>query len=294
MEFFVDRVLPRSSDYNQHQAAYELNRTLGLLQDSGIQNMRDYERRYTSNMAETYPNVLNQAGTSDAAWSKSFEEDFAFRELPNGGRRSPRSHVFCHLVACDSAPYVQQLSHAEACSNPVASGDFKLDEDLDTGYHFNVSSDSDANEFIKYGDGDEFQAQLNRDLDSVSSMPSKRRADFLAELLSPAERADCIMDNMCPPDEYCDEMRSIVEEHFAGGGLSNSALLNARLGAIEDQYLAAEEEEEAIDDLQGALQRLREGIDKCVAVATDPAQSPNINSPRTTQCSNHQQVQEYC
>ena len=290
LEFFVDHVFPRSSDYNQHQAAYELNRTLGLLQDSGIQNMRNYERRYTSSMAETYPNVLNQAGTSDAAWSKPFEEDFAFRELPNGGRRSPRSHLFCHLVACNAAPYVPKLSHAEACSNSVASGD-----ESDSLYGIDVSSDSDANEFLRDEGqwGYDLPAQLIRDLceTSLSSMSSRPRADILAELLSPAERADRIMDNMCPPDEYCDEMRSIVEEHFAGGGSSNSALLNARLGAIEDQYLAAEVEEEAIDDLQCALQRLREGINEC---DTDPAQSPNINSLCTAQCSNHQQVQEYC
>ena len=287
LEFFVDRVFPRSSDYNQHQAAYELNRTLGLLQDSGIQNMRDYERRYTSSMAETYPNVLNQAGTSDAAWSKPFEEDFAFRELPNDGRRSPRSHLFCHLVACNTAPYVHKLSHAEACSNPVAGGD-----ESDPLYEIEFSSDSDANEMID--PRRDLPAQLIRELRDAPSKSSKHRADILAELLSPVERADCIIDNMCPPDEYCDEMRSIVEEHFAGGGSSNSALLNSRLGTIEEKYLAAEEEEEAIDDLQCALQRLCEGIDKCAAVATDPAQSPNFNSLRTTQCSNHQQVQEYC
>ncbi len=189
---------------------------LGLPQDAQL---------YTKGMAETYPNVFNQTGTSDAVWSNFFpEEDSAFPELSNGGRRSPRSGLFDYLVAENAAP-----------------GDESEEEDM--------SSDSED-----------------------------------------------IIGNLCLHDmDYCIAIRSVVEEHFDLGGASSSAHLNARLGDIEDQYLESEAEEEAYDDLQSALRRLREGIRKFVAVAPpNPAQFPNISSLCATRCTNHWQVLEYC
>ena len=280
-------VFSRSSNYDHHQAAYELHHTLGLL-DEGIENMHDYEQQYGASTAESYPNVLNQAGTSDAAWSQPFEDDFAFRKLPNGGRRSPRSSLFCELVSCHAAPYVDRLSHAQACANPAAVGH---------------ESDPDRRELDSCSDSDACEMMWDRLYEHDFPVPPHQlmtalheasRPHIAAQLRTPALRVDYIMDDTCFPDECISEIRSIVEEHFAGGGTSNSVILNARLSAIEDRYLAAEAEEEAIDDLQCALKRLREGIKKCVAVATDPAQSSNINSLFSTRCTNRQQVREYC
>ena len=58
-----------------------------------------------------------------------------------------------------------------------------------------------------------------------------------------------------------DELHEYAIAHFAASGSSHCAHLNARISAIEDKYLSAEATDiEAADDMNIALQRLREGI----------------------------------
>jgi hypothetical protein len=105
---------PEQKDPEHAEQGYELEEMLGV--NSGPL----YEGDFYNGPFYTYPNVLNNHGTDSAIPRQNLPEDERiFRDLPNGGRRSPRSRLFCHLASQHSLPYVHALAGAEFCSNPA-------------------------------------------------------------------------------------------------------------------------------------------------------------------------------
>ena len=57
-------------------------------------------------------------------------------------------------------------------------------------------------------------------------------------------------------------VKSSVLAHFAAGGSSNSVILDAHVVERENQFLAAEADDEAAEDLCYALERFLEGMEE--------------------------------
>jgi hypothetical protein len=224
----------------------------------------------------SYPSVLNDVGAGGAVL-RNQEVDMSdgtfkktFRDLPSCGRRSPRSALFCHIAEGQYSNLgVYGLSSVEFCLNfddyycSDSSSDYEhvydvFDDEL-------LSSDSDLNELLR----DE-PMSYNRLSGVMRELHdgSRPKADILQGVdITPEERAQWFMDRYrdCLSDIDDDEEKSIkssVLAHFAAGGSSNSVILDAVVEERENQFLAAEAEDEAAEDLCYALERLREGMEE--------------------------------
>jgi hypothetical protein len=228
----------------------------------------------------SYPSVLNDVGAGGAVL-RNEEVDLSdgtfkktFRDLPRCGRRSPRSALFCHIAEGQySTPSVYGLSSAEFCLN----FDDCYFSDSSSGYEktfFNeqvhdvfddeqLSSDSDLNELLR--DEPMSYNRLSGIMGELRDGPKKaRKADILQGVgITPEVRAQWFMDYRCDIDDDEENfVKSSVLAHFAAGGSSNSVILDAHVEERENQFLAAEAEDEAAEDLCYALERLREGMEE--------------------------------
>jgi hypothetical protein len=243
VDFFAE-----SSDLDRQAAAYELQSMLGLLR--GGKDLFDFEQMNMPDASpfETYPNVLNNTHTSDAAWSRPAQAPL-FRNLPCGGRRSPRSALFCYMAEDNGnllhAPYAHRLWLGEGRSSSAEVDDRDTEVRRDE-----LSSDSDVSDLLD------------------DCTPEARAETLINELLCFTQDAD---GNHV---DGVDELKLFIVSHFAARGSSRSAILNAHLSEFEDRCLAAEADEEAEDDLSKALQRLYDGIRKCVSVTPDSLSLP--------------------
>ena len=85
---------PEEFDTEHMEQGYKLEEMLGL-------NTRPlFEGEFGNGPFFKNPNVLNNHGTDSAIPRENLPEDERiFRDLPNGGQRSPRSRLFCHLAS---------------------------------------------------------------------------------------------------------------------------------------------------------------------------------------------------
>lgn len=277
-----------SSDVRRHEKALELHSLLELHDKS---HFRECEKE----MFLSYPSVLNRVGgggqavecscpmcTSQRLQTQDLEDlttsRAVFSQLPNDGRRSPRSALFCHMATEPAHslgnPHVYGLSGAAVRSSSY----IETQDDDETAYvnqhhHFDaLSSDSDVNDFLDgcHGCGNDLYSDLGYD-EKCKVMRElhdglRPRAAVLTDLgYTPEDRAEQLLEriNHWSSDADANDADGLHEyaiAHFAASGSSHCATLNARISAVEDQYLSAEATDEAADDMSIALQRLREGI----------------------------------
>jgi hypothetical protein len=284
----VPDIFETSSDVHRHEKALELHSLLELRDKS---HFRECEKE----MFASYPSVLNQAGGGGNAVEcccsmcigrrlhpqNLTTSDAVFRQLPNDGRRSPRSALFCYMADENTHhgmgnPHVYGLSGAAVRSSSYI--ETQLDDataDVTQNHHFDaLSSDSDVNEFLCDRKMYESDNDLYSDLAYDEKCKVMRelhdglrpRAAVLTDLgYTPEDRAEKLLEriNHWSSDAGGDDVDGLHEyaiAHFAASGSSHCANLNARISAVEDKHLSAEATDEAADDMNFALQRLREGI----------------------------------
>ena len=106
-------------DIDRAEAGYELATMLGGICSPPLSVFEgDYGH------FKTYPNVLNNF----ADFPTETQSEALFRELPNNGKRSPRSRLACAMARHGFLPNVIGLSQAECCTN----SDLAEDQDLGT------------------------------------------------------------------------------------------------------------------------------------------------------------------
>ena len=150
-----------SSDVRRHDKALELHSLLELHDKS---NFRECEKE----MFVSYPSVLNHVGGGGQALECSCSFcigrrlhpqdlttcDAVFRQLPNDGRRSPRSALFCYMAEEQlhfmGNPHVYGLSGAAVRSSlHTQTQQDDATADVNQRHHFDaISSDSDVNGFL--------------------------------------------------------------------------------------------------------------------------------------------------
>ena len=281
-------VFETSSDVRRHEKALELH---SLLQLHDKSHFRECEKA----MFLSYPSVLNHVGGSGQALkcccsmciSRRLRppqdlttSDGVFRQLPNDGRRSPRSALFCYMAqenhCCLGNPHVYGLSGAAVRSSSyIETQEDDDDADVNQGHHFDaLSSDSDVNEFLdnppycgEYfggysGLGYDEKCKVMRELHDGL----RPRAAVLTDLgYTPEDRAEHLLESISHWSSDADAndsdgLHEYAIAHFAASSSSHCANLNARISAIEDKNLSAEATDEAADDMNIALQRLRDGV----------------------------------
>jgi hypothetical protein len=270
-----------SSDVRRHEKALELHSLLEM-------HDKSHFRKCEKEMFLSYPSVLNHVGGGGqdvecccsmciGSRLQDLTTNAVFRQLPNDGRRSPRSALFCYMATDQSHghlgnPHVYGLSGAAVRSSSYIDPQ-EDDEtaDVNQHHHFDaLSSDSDVNEFLCNGSDNDLYSDLGydekckvmRELDDGS----RPRAAVLADLgCTPEYRAEQLLEriNHWSSDADANDVDGLHEyaiAHFAASGSSHCANLNARISAVEDKFLSAEATDEAADDMNIALHRLREGI----------------------------------
>jgi hypothetical protein len=95
-------------DIDRAEAGYELATMLG-----GICSPPSSVFEGDYGHFKTYPNVLNNF----ADFPNETQSEALFRELPNNGKRSPRSRLACAMARHGFLPIVIGLSEAECCTN---------------------------------------------------------------------------------------------------------------------------------------------------------------------------------
>ena len=222
----------------------------------------------------TYPNVLNNCGTGRccalaAGSAACLEDQCIFRDLPNGGRRSPRSTLFCHMASQNSLPYVHALARAEFCTNPALAQEQEndyicsiFDDDLPS--DLEVANDIHDADFLFEGSWEENCELLAAFSDGTSISKTALHGDpfFSQDSL----RVD-LLENFLEKFHFvgsAEELQQFLYAHMAAGGSLNAAAVTARLSEFEDKFLADEAKEEAAADRRFALLRLKEATIQCV------------------------------
>jgi hypothetical protein len=274
---------------NCTEAAHELESMLGLPNDFVPLYEGDDDH------LKTYPNVLNRFGTECNVRQSSI-----FRDLPNGGRRSPRSKLACSLAESDMLEFVQGLHRAEffdcAYSDIADALQHKDEEERKrkegkkrefrrrVGLFRNTTvSVPDLLEFDHeicleevchmdedcqlFGESYEEKCQLTRQLCDRSST---LRADFWRDkdehFLDEVWREDFFLCQDLEGNDLdgVDAFKQFFAAHMANGGSIYSTILDSQYSEFEDRYLASEAKDESVDDLHCALLRLKENTIECV------------------------------
>jgi hypothetical protein len=268
-----------SLDVGRVEAGYELETMLGLKMDDNHDNelFEGWDGPFN-----TYPNVLNRSGIyrCDSAKQNATSAPLLFRDLPNGGRRSPRSRLACSMAEDGYLPFVHGLSRSELCANIELAE--QLEDPATISIYDMLPSDHDHElgedifdmEGVDFFDVDRTGGGCYEDRCHVLRLldcdgPESIRADYWREWGWETSRdmfhgkwsRHCNF--LCDADgndfDGVDEFKGFVESHMSRGGSINSAIVTARLSDFEDQYLASEAEDEAAEDLRCALLRLMEG-----------------------------------
>ena len=286
----VPDMFERSSDVSRHEEALELHSRLGLHDKS---HFRECEKE----MFSSYPSVLNHVGGSGQVLEcrcrlcvsllcgnptgrrrpkvrANATSDAVFRQLPNGGRRSPRSALFCYMMEPDHMHHYGH-QHVHGLSRAVClNQSFSLQQDENENCNFlmgdyfdQLSSDSDVNDFLNENEDGEYNEQRKFMRELHDGLRPK--AEILTDVgYTPEERAEKLFERLNHLTHDADgndtegvqELKSYAVSHFAASGSSHCPILNGKINAVEDEYLSAEAIDEAAADLGFALQRLREGI----------------------------------
>jgi hypothetical protein len=262
------------------EAAHELEYMLDL--------PNDFVPLYEGNddHLSTYPNVLNRFGTESNVRQSSI-----FRDLPNGGRRSPRSKLACSLAESNMLQFVQGLHRAEffdCCEysdfgaalqheeeeerkrkegklvrvgffrNTTVSVHDLLDFDHEICFEEVHHMDEDCQLF---GESYEEKCQVTRQLCDRSST---LRADFWRD------KCEAFVDKVWHDDfgllqdleendlDGVDAFKQFLAAHMANGGSLYSTIIDSQYSEFEDRYLASEAKDESVEDLHCALLRLKE------------------------------------
>ncbi len=287
-----------SLDLDRVEAGYKLETMLGLKMDDKSDNelFGGWDGPFN-----TYPNVLNRSGIyrCDSAKKDATSAPLLFRDLPNGGRRSPRSRLACSMAEDGYLPFVHGLSRSELCANIELAEQL---EDPDTiSFYDMLPSDhaSDLGEDISdmartsfldepYTGGScyEDHCHILRLLDCDG--PDSARADYwrewgwntLNEMFEEQKYNNFLCDDDGNDFDGVDELRDFIQSLMSRGGSINSAIVTARLSEVEDQYLASEAEVEAAEDLRCALLRLKEGTIEYVPCVTIACNTLPLSSSR--------------
>jgi hypothetical protein len=260
---------------------HQLEAMLGIETSGPVFQNGEYSNPFT-----TYSNVLDNHGCdSYVPRLDNLHRDYRiFRDLPNGGRRSPRSRMFCQMAVIDALPHVEALAGAEFCSslelaeNIEEMGRWTVD---DIGLPSDSEVAKDIQDAIELGffdhsydeNCDLVRAFCDGTTASIScfdphAIIAHSRTEFWTqvgcgehpELLEhfTKEYYQFLQDVDGNDFDGVDEFKEFFEQHLVDGSL-HSAAVTARLSEFEDQYLASEAKQEADEDLRCAVLRLKEG-----------------------------------
>jgi hypothetical protein len=198
-----------------------------------------------------------------------------FRDLPDYGRRSPRSRLFCSMIQSEFHQDVRKLETSEVCqsyepahSPPRFPCPFVDDETLSDAQEAETLS-----KMLKLIGDDYHDVRTGQPKASYGQMCDMLRdqgaARALRELYQVEETdlVDSYAEKICwdPGNpSLLEQLRTTIAHHFAAGESSNSVNLHAAISNIEDKYLAEEEEDEAASDLSCSQQRLALEIERFV------------------------------
>lgn len=223
----------------------------------------------------SFPNVWDATGVNGNVVAEADHPHTpkVLRDLPDNGRRSPRSALFCSMIQSQILPDVYKLETSEVCQsyeparqNPKIPCPFVDDEPLS-----DAQEAESLSEMLELN-GDDYHDVLTGQLKvSYGQMCDMLRdqgaARALRELYQVDETniVDSYAEKICWDASVLEELRSTIETHFAAGESSNSAALHEAISNIEDEYLAEEEEDEAASDFSYSQQRLTLEIERFVA-----------------------------
>jgi hypothetical protein len=225
----------------------------------------------------SFPNILHATGVNGNAVAESDHPHTpkVFRDLPDNGRRSPRSVLFCSMLQSGIHPHVPKLEQSEVCcSYEPASPEHvhcPLFDDEPLSDHYEAQCLSAGLELL----GDNYHETSTRHRMSVISYGkmcdllrdhgARHVLQVIFQNLEESGIVECYAEDICWDPALLEQLRETIGQHIiCEGQSSTSAALNSAISDIEDEYLANEEEEEAASDLSISLQRLADDVHKCV------------------------------
>ena len=222
----------------------------------------------------SFPTELDATGVNGG--NSHFDKEDTpkvFRDLPDNGRRSPRSALFCSMIQSGILPDVCKLETSQVChqsyepehSEPRIPCPFVDDEPLS-----DAQEAESLSEMLELVGDDYHDVKTGKPKASYGQVCDMLRdqgaARALRELYQVEETnvVDSYADKICWDPSVLEQLRATIAHHFAAGESSNSATLHEAISTIEDKYLAEEEEDEAASDLACSQERLEVEIERYV------------------------------
>jgi len=152
--------------------------------------------------------------------------------------------------------------------------------------HELLSSDTEVQDIFWNGELGELDEHETREVLIELRDGCRPRAEVLAGAgVTPEMRArffvndlECLVSKIGNNSADARAFESFLVAHFAAGGSSSCAAVNSRLEQLEEQFLADESQEEAEEDRECALQRLREGMQQYADVVRKVSRR-TVNTP---------------
>ncbi len=222
---------------------------------------------------QSYPSELDSTGVNGDAHDKVDRPDTpkVFRDLPDSGRRSPRSRLFCSMIQSGILPDVCKLEMAEVCQSYEPSHSacipcpFVDDEPLSDAQE--AESLSEMLELVGDDYVDVNTGQTKVSYGQMCDMLRDQGASRALRELFQVEETDVVdsyAHKICWDPSVFEPLRATIAQHFAAGESSTSIALHAAISDIEDKYLAEEEEDEAASALSCSQERLADEIRRFV------------------------------
>ncbi len=195
-----------------------------------------------------------------------------FRDLPDNGRRSPRSALFCSLSQGGILPRVRKLEMSQVCQSyepeqlelPIPCP-FVDDEPLSDAQE--AESLSGMLELVGDDYHDVKTGQPKASYGQMCDLLRDQGAARALRALYQVEETNVVnayADKICWDKSVLEQLRATIARHFAAGESSNSAALHEAISNIEDKYLAEEEDDEAASDLLCSQERLELELERFV------------------------------
>ena len=229
---------------------------------------------------KSHPNEMDSKGVYGDTDAKADPPNSpqVFRDLPDNGRRSPRSALFCSMFQSGIAPDVGEPETSEVCqsyepahSEPRVSCPFVDDEPLSDAQecHKEAGSLSEMLQLVGDDHHDVSDGQM-RDMLGDHGVSGAISELFQVEQ---ADVVDSYARKICWDPSELEKLRSTIARHFAQGESITSAAMQAAISDIEDEYLAEEEEDEAASALSCSQQRLALEVRRFVGHFRSPISS---------------------
>lgn len=266
---------------NMDECDFDAMRDASLLKFMLGSEFNDVDDAVDELFFDTFPIELDATGVNGNPLEKIYAEDIdpydpkMFRDLPDNGRRSPRSTLFCSLSErSGTLPAVRKLEMSQAFQEHFDI--FEREGEGSPCPFFDDEPLSDAQEAESLSEmlelvGDDYHdVKTGRPKASYGQMCDMLRdqgaAGALRELYQVEETnvVNSYADKICWDPSVLEQLRATIARHFAAGESSNSAALHEAISNIEDKYLAEEEEDEAASDLSCSQQRLALEIERFV------------------------------